>query len=496
MHPHYPENHGIGCLIALALGAAIFSAQAMYMLPDIETVPTARLIANLEKKLADEPVESDRFCPGETIKIWSWGRLTLDGTYSIDTNGLVNLPGLGPLRLAGRTKESVLADLNGGKQPAEPGGRGVFLEQSWQQRNGRVLPGETAELHYELGRVYSIAYALAPTQFRALKGGERPFLGNGVASGLPPDRRQFRADGPVDWHPNAQTNTAVSNGQLTLAILHYRLALKRKPDHLAAQLGLAWSLDQDKSKYTLEEYRKALALAWTQEKGSKWIMEVSWVEEIAGYLLPLLDPVQDEAEIERVRSYTSTVRMKGRGMTPVLVPLEDTVPLHELVDGTKAVAFDLDGSGLDRRWGWITPKAAWLVYDPTGSGKITSGLQLFGNVTFWVFWQNGYQALQALDENGDGVLTGHELDGLALWQDRNSNGRSEAGEVFSLESAGVTVLSTEWLTHKTGIPYSPFGISLRNGSIRPTYDWTAPCLGNSNARDRGSQANRGQPRLR
>jgi hypothetical protein len=51
-----------------------------------------------------------------------------------------------------------------------------------------------------------------------------------------------------------------------------------------------------------------------------------------------------------------------------------------LTNPNARVAFDLDGSGLPRKWGWITPKAAWLVYDPAGEGRITSGLQMFGNV--------------------------------------------------------------------------------------------------------------------
>lgn len=451
-------------------------AWAMYDLTDIEVVPTKRLIANLEKKLAAAPVESGLFRSGERIKIWSWGQLPIDGDYTIDTNGFVNFPRIGKVKLAGRTKAAVVLDLNGGKRPGDPGGRGIFLEQSWGQRKGRVQPGETAELHYELGRVYSIDYALAPSKFNALKGGDRPFLGNGARSGLPPDPDRFSSDGPVDPHRGAETNTTVLKDKLRLAITHYRETLRRKPDHLPAQLGLAWCLDQAKSKAAVEEYRKALALAWKQEKDQSSILENSWVEEIARYLLPLLDPVGDKAEIEQIKSYTATMRMKGRGMTPILVPLEDHLPLKDLVNPTAGVAFDLDGSGIVRRWGWITPKAAWLVYDPTEQGKITSGLQLFGNVTFWVFWRNGYEALRALDDDGDGLLTGDELRGLALWEDRDNNGISAPDEVIPLAVAGVTALSTESVRHESGIPYSPSGVGFLDGSFRPTYDWMATIL--------------------
>src|SRR5205085_4329163 len=111
-----------------------------------------------------------------------------------------------------------------------------------------------------------------------------------------------------------------------------------------------------------------------------------------------------------------------RWATPILVPVTKAVALHELVDANAAVTFDLDGSGLPRQCGWLTPKAAWLVFDADGQGRITSALQMFGNVTFWIFWRDGYDALRSLDDNHDGVLSGVELRGLALWHDRNSNG--------------------------------------------------------------------------
>jgi hypothetical protein len=40
---------------------------------------------------------------------------------------------------------------------------------------------------------------------------------------------------------------------------------------------------------------------------------------------------------------------------------------------------------------------------------LTSALQLFGNVTFWMFWSNGFEAMRALDDNQDGTLAGGEL---------------------------------------------------------------------------------------
>src|SRR5215207_3178990 len=49
----------VGIAIAAALIAASASLGAIYMRPDIEDVPVARLVANLEKELAADPKNPD-----------------------------------------------------------------------------------------------------------------------------------------------------------------------------------------------------------------------------------------------------------------------------------------------------------------------------------------------------------------------------------------------------------------------------------------------------
>jgi hypothetical protein len=158
-------------------------------------------------------------------------------------------------------------------------------------------------------------------------------------------------------------------------------------------------------------------------------------------------------------------------ITPIAIPLEDA-PLSELLDTKASVAFDLDGTG-KRAWTWITPKAGWLVMDHAGTGRIESGLQFFGSVTFWLFWDNGYQALTLLDDNRDGELSGKELDGLAIWHDKNGNGVSEPGEVRPLAAYGITALSCRAEAHGRSsdcLVYSPAGVRYASGRSRPSYD--------------------------
>lgn len=103
---------------------------------------------------------------------------------------------------------------------------------------------------------------------------------------------------------------------------------------------------------------------------------------------------------------------------------------------------------------------------------MTSALQLFGSVTFWLFWNNGYEALATLDDNADGQLAGAELHHLALWRDANGNGTSEPCELSSLGKAGITSLSCQRQSHDSPHckAFSPHGMTLRNGNTRPTYD--------------------------
>jgi hypothetical protein len=62
------------------------------------------------------------------------------------------------------------------------------------------------------------------------------------------------------------------------------------------------------------------------------------------------------------------------------------------------------------------------VYDPERTGCAESALQMFGNVTFWIFGRMDMNRSGSLDDNGDGVLSGPELRGLAIWDDVNCNG--------------------------------------------------------------------------
>jgi tetratricopeptide (TPR) repeat protein len=321
-----------------------------------------------------------------------------------------------------------------------------------------------AGLHSTLARLHSMAFALKTNQFEATKRDQKPFFGY-VNSDHPPTQVRKVDSAPAE---------AEARNHLKQAIAEYEKALATDPNHLASRLGLGWCLDQAGDKTNaLTHYRKALAQAWEKEQNDGTGLNTPITSETVDYMLPLLDPDKDAKEIARIKGYKAAVSKHPRAVTPILIPLEANVPFDDLINPSAAVTFDLDGSGLPSQWGWITPKAAWLVYHPDKRQSIASGLQLFGNVTFWTFWNNGYEALSALDDNGDGELRGEELQPLALWHDANSNGISEPCEIQPLAAWNIIALSCRSQPHSSGIPFQPSGVLLKDGSTLPSYDWIA-----------------------
>lgn len=145
--------------------------------------------------------------------------------------------------------------------------------------------------------------------------------------------------------------------------------------------------------------------------------------------------------------------------------------MGSLINPGANVSFDFTGQGLPLRGDWITADAAWLVWDPRNTGKTTNGFQLFGSVTWLTPWDNGYLALAALDDNGDGKIAGGELKGLSLWRDENGDGISDKGEVKPVADWNIVALSHRHKRQSKHAWISETGVTFANGETRATYDW-------------------------
>jgi hypothetical protein len=226
--------------------------------------------------------------------------------------------------------------------------------------------------------------------------------------------------------------------------------------------------------------KEALAI---EEQPMRGLRELTGYEAAQGFvrLMKARGPRSGEerGRLARVETDLKALEKKPGNMTitPIIFPIDGARSLETLLSG-RTTRFDLDGTGRGWRWPWVRRDTGVLVWDPLGKGNIASGRQLFGSVTWWMFFEDGYHALDALDDNRNGELAGEELRGIAVWFDRNENGTSDAGEVVGLGSLGIAAVAARGTTEEGGGPANRAGLRLNDGRVLPTYDWTtAPARG-------------------
>ncbi len=322
------------------------------------------------------------------------------------------------------------------------------------------------DLLVRTARVHAMAYAAKTSELEVRKGEpDEPWFG------YAPKNLPFQLQ--IGESP-AVVKTAEAH--LEKAVDLYLRAEKERPEHLVTVLGLAWCLEQSgKKTEALNRYRKVIETSYKNGKssgGPDWDL----LSEAIQYAKPLLDPKKDMEELSRYEERLLLAQKQPRAVTPVLVDLSGRGELEAVVDRAARVAFDLDGRGKGGcAWEWIDrDAAAWLVFDGDGTGRIDSGLDLFGAVSWWLFWRDGYEALAALDDDGNGLVSGPELAGIALWRDRDGNGVSDPGEVTTLEAHGIVTLDTRAAVDAASGLLAASGTK-RDGTRFSTWDWLPRC---------------------
>jgi len=133
-----------------------------------------------------------------------------------------------------------------------------------------------------------------------------------------------------------------------------------------------------------------------------------------------------------------------------------------LTDKAGGVRFDFDGDGVKEKLSWTAAGAddSWLALDRDGDGRISSGGELFGNLTPQPVppagqQKNGFLALAEYDRpeqggNGDGLIDARDsvFASLRLWRDANHDGMSQSGELRGLASSDVARLHLDYKESK------------------------------------------------
>lgn len=125
--------------------------------------------------------------------------------------------------------------------------------------------------------------------------------------------------------------------------------------------------------------------------------------------------------------------------TPIVISFSGKPP--EI--STKASCYPLNQTSVNLSYKLLkgSKDYGFIAFDQNKNGLIDDGRELFGNWTLDRFNPDGYTALASLkDKNGDGLISGDELDDLLVWSDLNNDSVSQNKELRSLKELGIIEL--------------------------------------------------------
>ena len=119
------------------------------------------------------------------------------------------------------------------------------------------------------------------------------------------------------------------------------------------------------------------------------------------------------------------------GFDPLVLDLDGDG--YELTtEANSRTYFEFDSDGFGERTGWVRGDDGFLVRDGNGNGLIDNVTEMFGNAS-----TTGFAMLSGYDLNADGVIDAEDAvyAQLQVWQDRDQDGATDAGELKSLARA-------------------------------------------------------------
>ncbi|CAN0594564.1 unnamed protein product, partial [Ectocarpus sp. 12 AP-2014] len=99
------------------------------------------------------------------------------------------------------------------------------------------------------------------------------------------------------------------------------------------------------------------------------------------------------------------------------------------------VFWDIDGDGFREQVGWVDADDGLLAIDLNQNSVIDDHSELFGTSTI-----DGFTILSDYDTNADGLITNADAQfaDLLIWRDLDQDGRSDEGELQSLDELSIT----------------------------------------------------------
>ena len=131
---------------------------------------------------------------------------------------------------------------------------------------------------------------------------------------------------------------------------------------------------------------------------------------------------------------------------------------HTTFTYKNAMLVDFYNNGFEVAMEWVGPNDGLLVA-PKADGSIDATCLFGTNGGF----DNGFEKLSLYDKNSDKKITGEELSGLSVWQDKDQNGAADQSELITCKDAGITSINVRQANYMSTF--------VRNGKTYKMWDW-------------------------
>jgi Ca2+-binding RTX toxin-like protein len=153
-----------------------------------------------------------------------------------------------------------------------------------------------------------------------------------------------------------------------------------------------------------------------------------------------LDEAEDPAQPLKKPAYNPN-NSRRVSSSPLALDLNNNGHIDDIGLAGSSVYFDLTQDGIAEKTGWIAPEDGLLALDFNGNGVIDDRGELFGTDPLHTSFD---RLSETVDVNQDGVVNADDplFGALRVWQDANSDGISQTGELKTLDELGITSINT------------------------------------------------------
>ena len=191
----------------------------------------------------------------------------------------------------------------------------------------------------------------------------------------------------------------------------------------------------DKGKAAVDTVAKGLDTAQPIPFISPFDRVGNWIKELIDFGTGVGDgnSLRDKQLRDILEGETPSDKEAREVRSPLAIDLDGNgIETSNIKNG---VYFDIDSDGFAEKTAWLNAKDAFLAIDRNKNGVIDNATELFGDLTA----ENGFEALKAMDSNGDGVIDANDAgwEDLMLWIDAINDGVSQSEELVSVKDAGI-----------------------------------------------------------